>query len=379
MKWPYLSLIFFQLCILAGCKDTINSDSSKYENSIDWYVASMDWEELCRLKDCSEFPIGFITYDHGISRYYFPISIDLKLNQFSEQSVNFPYPRAYSTRPEAPSVKDYYTEKNKPFIFVPELDAQGNIIRAYRYETADFANINYFFQFSKENSRYALRSLDSSFPIINAIPNAYGSLGVETILYHPNHAKPEAISIVKPSRLEPDRIVVQRTDTGYNVVTQPPTPNIHIRSIEDVVEANFPIFEDKFYVLDISSRENSRGRRKVGIELLSKNPIFFNRHILISCSGFNDICKISTVYFIDEPKDKAPVVFLNWVRFKNYTANECKKLDWKKFRYEGDISALECVVGTEDFGTVLDVFQKLEKQLLAFKEKPTEKNGNDLE
>lgn len=162
--------------------------------------------------------------------------------------------------------------------------------------------------------------------------------GLQAELYLPNQVKPDKPAIVGKAAF-------------MGII------NGRIRSFDDIEIAGFPEFDDKFYQLYVGQVVETRGKAR-SIALISKEPVFYGRHVLVSCYGH---CMLSSVYFPDTPNNQKPVVFIRKVLFEGYEPTECR----------GNQAVLNCDLGTEKFKKGLELFSQLETMLRMNQEFPT--------
>lgn len=321
------SVFFFFTLVLLSCQED-SSTTSNSERAVD----TNSWQEFCKSVDCSQFPDGYITYDHGDNRYYFPVyaqrADDKRHQQYDGQEINFPIPQGRFRQ---------YGEKYGQFTYIEKLDADGRVLKAYRKETADKLQIDAFLRMKKEGGLYIVGLFDDNFKL--RPPNASRTdklLKIYADLYHPTFFKPE--KAVKATKLNFSGFY----EGKYN-------------SINELLNENFPSFNDDFYLVyqrPVSDHSRSRIDFR-GFDLLSKKPVFFGRHVFINCYS---LCALSSVFFPDDDLRKYPVVHITNVKFSNY----------KPVRCSDNAPDLSCDLGTQDFKVVIQVFKQLENLLIGF-------------
>ena len=227
-------------------------------------VASIDgddWEELCAVADCEQFPEGYATWAVGTDLYYFPSFIP-----FSEDS---------------------YLVYGSPRGDFVERDEEGEVLRSFEQtETLRFPSC----------CQHLLRHfglIDDSPKNIN--PNwSIGEMTPSTgFLFTPN-AGQYAIGRSNNSVLR---------HWGLSSHGSAPNP-----AFEELFPADLTSYNEDFWLLAENQPTNGSTPH---FEVISKAPLFNDRHVFVSC-GIS--CYLDTVSFAKDSENLKPHLSLNSFR-----------------------------------------------------------------
>lgn len=238
----------------AGIHFSIKARSEQEEAAKEQRIQKLrhEWQELCAIEDCAQFPVGYITYRFGPDLYYFPTT------------------RSMIEKPPG------FTGGLLPGRYV-ELDEENKTRRSFS-DTGSFkvsACCHYLLSF------YGLAG-----GIPEILRDSRGTKMLPTITYFRSHDRPD-----KHNKI--DRWLDFEVEE---------TPSIHA-----VIRADQPSFNDDFWIL-YSGEPNEKGGRDW--RLLSKRPLINDRHVLATCDS---LCTFATVSLKEATGGTQPHVTLKWM------------------------------------------------------------------
>ncbi len=245
-----LWLVLFGASIHFGLKARSEQEEAAKEQRIQ--KLRREWQELCAVEDCAQFPVGYITYKFGPDLYYFPT-----IGLMTEKPPTF-------------------TGGLLPGRYV-ELDEENNTRRS-------FSDSGSFKVSSCCHYLLAFYGLATGIPKI--LRDSRGHRMVSTITNFNSHDHPY----------------------GHNKIGRwldfevDETP-----SIQAVIRADQPSFNDDFWLL-YSGEPNEKGGRD--LRLLSKRPLINDRHILGMCDS---LCTFATVSLKEATGGTQPHITLKWM------------------------------------------------------------------
>ncbi|MEO1110022.1 MAG: hypothetical protein AAFX90_19075 [Pseudomonadota bacterium] len=236
----------------AGIHFSIKARSEQEEAAKEQRIQKLrhEWQELCAIEDCAQFPVGYITYRFGPDLYYFPTT------------------RSMTEKPPG------FTGGLLPGRYV-ELDEENKTRRSFS-DSGSFkvsACCHYLLSF------YGLAE-----GVPEILRDSRGTKMLPTITNFNSHDRP----------------------SGHNQIGHwldfevEETP-----SIQAVIRADQRSFNNDFWLL-YSGEPNEKGGRD--LRLLSKQPLINERHILAVCDS---LCTFSSVSLKEATGGNQPHVALN--------------------------------------------------------------------
>ncbi len=245
-----LWLVLFGASIHFGLKARSEQEEAAKEQRIQ--KLRREWQELCAVEDCAQFPVGYITHRFGPDLYYFPT-----LGLMTEKPPGF-------------------TGGLLPGRYV-ELDEENNTRRSF----SDSG------RFTVSNCCHYLLAF-------------YGlAEGVPEILRDKAGVRMRSAVTGFRSHESPDAYNKINRWVDFEIEETP--------SIQAVIRADQPSFNDDFWLL-FSGQPNEKGGRE--LRLLSKRPLINDRHVLATCDS---LCTFATVSLEEATGGTQPHVTLKWM------------------------------------------------------------------
>ncbi|MDA7964780.1 hypothetical protein [Ruegeria sp.] len=211
-----------------------------------------EWREMCAIKDCDQFPVGYATYASGTELYYFPLIRTMVKK-----------PPSFTGGVSLGRYVELDEENNTRRIF-----SEGGTLKVS-------ACCHYLLAFYGLNEGVPMLLRDKA-----------------------GKRMPSTITNFSPYNRPGHENKIDRW-LDFEVEDAP--------SLQTVIRADQPSFNDDFWLL-YSGEPNEKGGRD--LKLLSKRPLINDRHVLASCDS---VCTFATVSLKEATGGTQPHITLKWM------------------------------------------------------------------
>ncbi|MCF2903611.1 hypothetical protein L0666_01295 [Octadecabacter sp. CECT 8868] len=260
-----------------------------------------DWDELCEIENCSEFPPLYMTYEVDGALYFFPAS-----THPPDPSSNF-VPTFFGVLPTGHR-RDESRYRRSIQVGRTCCTGWGPLDFDLYLETRDDHTISRGFgriNSGTDTIRFG-RGVLAKLPEYYGIDTTHPSGALRDFRFYLHSRDRRSDDFLLNSRLRLHRQqeinVSQRTGTLDSIVM--------VNSASDLPNAGLLSFNDAFWIV-ADRREVDTGPYLRGLAVVSKSPLLHGRHVYGSCSYAS--CRFYSLWFSGDVENEEPLMMVEMI------------------------------------------------------------------
>lgn len=262
-----------------------------------------DWDELCQIEDCSQFPKLHMTYEVDGIRYYFPASTSSPHNSADYVPTFFSVLPIGHKRSESRYRRPIKVGRTcctgwGPIDFDLYLETRDN-----HTISRGFGRI-YSHTDTMRFGRGLGRRLLAQLPEYYGIDTTHPSDELRDFEFYLHSHDRRSDDFLLNSRMRYNR----QQNINHSPRTETFDPIAMVHSASDLQNAGLVSFNDAFWIVtDLRDKEHRGPYLFSGLAVVSKSPMLHGRHVYGHCSS---TCRFYSLWFGDDPVNEEPLMMV---------------------------------------------------------------------